>query len=415
MKGIVHRVEDYLQTDITYLTQGSFWLLLGKGGLFAISAIMMVAFANLLPQETFGSYQYVLAFLGLLGIFSLPGLNIALVRSISQKKEGDFKRALRIKFKWSLLGALGMCLGAAWYFYHGQNLLATSFLIGGLFLPPYMILPIFDAYWNGKKRFDLKSKYEILVALLALGFIIPILFITDNLAVLLFVFLFSYTLWNGFFLWRTLRKIENSNTDRESIGLGKNLTIIRGITLVAEHIDKILLWKLLGPVHVAVYTFASLPIQKLISFNPLGPLVLPKLSEPLPNQRKKDLPKKLLKSFTFTVPGAFLLILVAPLIYQLFLPQYTESAQYFQVLGILLALTPLALINMLFVAESRKKELYIVTTVRSIAKVVLYLGLIPIWGIWGVVIGYIIGTVLGDTLLVYFFLRNYSFLPTRVK
>jgi len=59
----------------------------GKVELFLISFAAMVAFGNWLPKEAYGTYQFVLTGLGLLGIFSLPGINTALIKSTAQKKD----------------------------------------------------------------------------------------------------------------------------------------------------------------------------------------------------------------------------------------------------------------------------------------------------------------------------------------
>ncbi len=404
--GVLRWSEKYTQTDMVYVMHGGFWLLLGRAALFFILALTMVAFANWLPPATYGIYQYILAVMGLLGIFSLPGLNTALIISIAQKKEGSLPLIVKTKLKWALLGSLGMFIIAGWYVYQQQNLLVIAFGIAGAFLPFYTVLPVFDAYWNGKKRFDIKTRYEILVAFLAAACIIPTVYFTNNIALILFAFFSSYTLLNGFFLWRTIQHIENSDGDKKSIGLGKSLTIITAIWTLAEYADKIILWKFLGPTQLAVYAFAFQPLQRIIAFNPMGALILPKVSESGTKQTHESLMKKFLKSFAVTLPAAAGLALLAPFIYRIFFPQYMEAVIYFQALSMLIAMAPFVLINMVLVAEMRKKELYIVNITRATIKIGLYLALVPFLSIWGVVTGHIIGSIAGNILLLYFFMRN---------
>lgn len=409
--------EQYTQTDMVYVMHGGLLLLLGRAGLFFILALMMVAFANWLPPTTYGTYQYVLAVMILFGIFSLPGMNTALVKSIARKKEGSLALIVKKRLEWASLGSLGMFVLAAWYISQGQHLLGITIGIGGAFLPLYNVLPIFEAYWNGKKRFDVKIKYEIIVASLTAICIIPTVYFTTNIAVILFVFFSSHILLNGFFLWRTLRQTENSEEDKEGVDLGINLTIIMAIWTIAEYADKIILWKFLGPAQVAIYAFAFQPLQRMIAFNPMSALILPKVSEGDTKQIYGSLMKKFFRSFAITIPAAAGLILIAPFAYRIFFPQYMESVIYFQTLSVLIALTPFVLINTALVVEMRKRELYVVNVAKAMIKIGLYLILVPLLGIWGVVTGYIAGTIIGDILLLYFFMRirNHLLLPAIAK
>ena len=401
--GLLRWSEKYLQTDMVYVMHGGLWLLAGRIGLFLVFALMMVAFGNLLPQETYGIYQYVLAILGFLTVFSLPGLHTALIRSIARKKEGSLSLIVKTRLKWALLGSIGMLVISVWYFLQEQTLLGAAFAIGGLFLPLYTVLSVFDAYWNGKKRFDVKTKYELTVAFLAAIFIIPTLFFTNNILIILVVFFASYALFNGLFLWQTLKKTENTEVDKEVIGLGKHISVMAAIISLAEYVDKIIVWMFLGPVQLAIYSFALQPLQRLINLNPIGPLSMPKVSEKDVNTIQEGLMQKFFKGLLITIPFGIGLALLAPVVYPIFFPQYGESVIYFQVLSLLIMMTPFALLNTALVVKARKKELYIIHTTKSATKIGLYLALVPFLGLWGVVVGQVVGAAMGNTLLLYFF------------
>lgn len=405
---ILYLSEKYAGTDILYLTKSSFWFILGKGAILFIYFLLMVAFANLLPKETYGIYQYLISFVGLFGIFALPGINIALIKSIVQGNDNSLLLALKTKLTWSLLGSFGMFLGTIWYLYNGETTLAIAFFIGGIFLPLYTSFPIFEAYWNAKKNFKQKSKYEVLAAFLSSIGIILVLYLSNNIITILFVFFGSYVLFQGFFLWRTIQQLKNGGEDLSFIKFGKHLSIITAISIFAEHIDKILLWKFLGPMQLAIYSFAIIPLQKIMSLNPMGPLALPKLNENFNTDIRQNLIKKFLKSFILTIPVSIILILLAPFIYQTFLPQYQESVIYFKILSILIAFLPFALLRIMFVVKTYRKELYIISIIRSLSKIILYLILIPYFGILGAVLGNIIGEIIGNSVLLYLFLKPIS-------
>src|SRR3990167_10664736 len=83
--------ERYTKTDMVYLASGGFWLVLGQI-IFALSAfILAVAFANLVPQATYGTYKNLTSMAAMFAIFSLPGMAVAVTRASAQGNEQDRK------------------------------------------------------------------------------------------------------------------------------------------------------------------------------------------------------------------------------------------------------------------------------------------------------------------------------------
>ena len=58
--------ERYSKTDMLYLVRGGFWLSLNHIAASVSSLILAVAFANLIPAETYGTYRYVLSIIWLM-------------------------------------------------------------------------------------------------------------------------------------------------------------------------------------------------------------------------------------------------------------------------------------------------------------------------------------------------------------
>jgi len=54
---LLRRSEKYFKTDMVYLAHGGFWLTLGQIISSAASFLLAIAFANLLPKETYGTYK----------------------------------------------------------------------------------------------------------------------------------------------------------------------------------------------------------------------------------------------------------------------------------------------------------------------------------------------------------------------
>jgi O-antigen/teichoic acid export membrane protein len=395
----------YAQTDMNYVISGGTWLLAGKIALATISFVVTLAFANWLPRETYGKYQYLITTLSLLGIFTLPGIHTALVKSIAQGKEGTLSLAVREKMKWGLIGSL-VALGiSGWYFLRQNPLLGTAFLIGAFFLPALETFHIYLQFWNGRKEFGRQMRYEVISAFFSAIFLVLAIYLSDNLIVIIATLLASRTFFDWLFYQRTLRQIKNKEEDSKAISFGKHLTIINFFTVIAAHIDKILIWKFLGAAQVAVYTFAQLPIQKIISTIPLVQLALPKLGEQNIAEKKVNIFKKFLKLFFVFLPLTLLFIFSAPFIYKIFFPQYNESIRYFQILSLLIALVPFSLLIASLVADLRQKELYIVNTAPQFLKIILFLSLTPIFGIWGAVASLLFTQILVSLLALFYFRR----------
>lgn len=395
--------ERYTKTDMVYLAKGSFWWVLSQVVVAGISFLTMMFFSRWLPKEVFGAYQYVLSVLAILGIFSLPGMQTALVRAVAKGREGMLYLCAKEKFRWSLIGVMGSLALSVWYFLHQNFLLGSSFLIASFFFPFPRISNLSFNFWQGKKRFDIQAKYLIVVNILEAVVFIPVLFFTNNLFIVLFVYFLSRSLFRALFFRVTLKKVKNHQKDKETLSFGKHLTLMQAIGIFSQQIDKVIIWQFLGPVSVAIYSFSQIPLQRIQGLIPISPLALPKLSEKDVKEIKKGLLKKFFRLFLFSVPFALFLFLTAPLFYKLVFPQYLISVPYFQVLVLGLIFFPFSLLSTSLIAEMKKKEIYISSFVVPFLRIILFLILIPFWGIWGVVLAIVFTQFFGSILIYYLF------------
>ena len=107
MKGLLNKIykilrysEKYTKTDMVYLAKGEFWLVSGQIISSAATFLLAIAFANLLPKETYGIYKYVLSIFGLLAISTLRGVEAALSQAVAKNYDGDFLVILKTKMKY---------------------------------------------------------------------------------------------------------------------------------------------------------------------------------------------------------------------------------------------------------------------------------------------------------------------------
>ena len=397
--------EKYTGTDMIYLVRGGSWLTFGKA-VEALSGLgIMVLFGFLISKETFGAYQYILSIAAIVGIFSLYGIDTALIRTVARGNEKMLVPCFKTKLKWGSIGGLISLIISFWYFSQQNFQLGLSFLIVALSLPFINALLVSFSFWQGKKRFDVHNKYYIFYCLLSAFLLAAAIVLTKNLPWLVLGHFLGFAV-AGFIIYKlTVKNISQGEEEKETISFGKHLTLMNAAVIISTYIDKIIIWKFLGPISVAIYTFAERPVLKFKNLAPISALALPKLSQSNIKEIKKGLLKKFLKLFSVAGLLALIYILICPYIFKIIFPEYLNSIIFSQVLAIILIFSPFDLLSTSFLAAMKKKELYLIQTVAPILKIILFLILIPLFQIWGAVFSVLISQTLNGLLILYFFLK----------
>jgi O-antigen/teichoic acid export membrane protein len=405
-KEILLWSQKYTKTDMVYLARGGFWLTLGQGISSISSFLLAIAFANLLPKETYGTYKYILSIASILAIPTLSGMGTAVTQAVARGYEGSLIPALKTKIRWGLLGGLASLILAGYYFYQGNTTLTISFLISAVFLPFMDSFGIYDDFLQGKKLFDFSSKYLIISQIIAISSLIVVLWSTKNLFFILLAYFTSWTLLRFTFFKLTLKKFSpNQSEDVKTISYGKHLSLVDILNLIAGQLDKIILFHFLGPISLAIYSFAVAPIAQIRSFlKPIVPLSLPKLASGESERIKKTLLPKLLKFFLILLIIVIAYIISAPFFYKIFFPKYLDSIKYSQYLALVLLFFPKKLLTVTLLAQAKIREIYI-SIAGSLFYIVLLFVLTPFYGIFGVITAEIISHILNTLLLLYLFRR----------
>jgi len=389
----LRKSQKFTGTDNVYLaTQGSY-LTIGNIISALASFLLAMAFARLLPKETYGEYRYLLSIMTVIGIVALPGLGDAFLQSIARGLEGSFKKVIKTKFKWGLMGSLAS-LAVAIYFLIIQNpSLAISFLIAAIFFPLMVSSEIYLSYLAGKRLFGIQVKYNTISQVLAIISIIITLFLTKSLIVLVLIYFLSNTFLRIYFLFQTIKKNPpNKNEESGTISFGKHLSFLRIIKTISGQLDQVLLFNILGPIQVAIYSFATLPIREInIFLQNIRLLALPKLSTQLKKDIKKTLLKKVGRGTLLIIPFVVAYILIAPYVYKIFFPQYTESVIYSQLFALTLIAFPASMIALSFQAQMMKKELYKFNIISPFIQIIFLIILTPLYGILGTIMARLIG------------------------
>jgi len=389
---LLRQSEKYTKTDMVYLIKGGTWLTMEKVISTLCSFLLALAFANLLPKETYGFYKYILSISSLLAIPTLGGIDTAIFQAVSRGYEGSVIKGLKTKIRWGILGGL-VSLGLAGYYYlNDNNTLTISFLIIAAFSPLMESFNIYNSFLAGKKLFDTKVKYSTAVHFLSIASLITILFLSKNIFVILLVYFSSYTLFRFIFLVLTLKKsFLNKKEDPQTISYGKHLTFMGVIGTFANCLDKILVFHYLGAIELAIYSFAVIPTEQLKGFlKNIRVLTLPKLSVRTTKEIKTAIFQKMVRFALFIAVGIAIYIFLAPYFYNIFFPQYNESVFYSQIFSISLITSVAILPITALEAKIAKKQLYQLTIYSPFIQIALLILFIYFYGLWGIILARLI-------------------------
>lgn len=406
---ILRQTEKYTKTDMLYLAQGSFWLGIGQivssGSAFLIS----IAFANLLPPETYGVYKYILSILGLLAITTLNGMDPSITQAVSRGFDGTVLPAVKTRMKWGLLGSILSLLIAYYYFTQDNITLAISLSIVAIFLPLYESIDMYGSFLVGKKLFNIHTSFNSIRKIIGLIAMIATLFLTDNLYIIMTVFFLSALLPTTVLFLKTYRKYkENDAVDKDALSYGKHLSFINVITAILGQLDKILVFQYIGAVDLAIYALATAPTDQIKGLlKNVNLLAFPKFANQTKEETSKTIWGKVWVLLLVSIIIVGIYILLAPYFFNIFFPKYLDSIPYSQLLSI--SLIPVIISGFLytsFESQKSKSELYKFNIYTNIFNLILLFPLIYFWGLLGAVLSRTLTRFFG-MILSFILMKNY--------
>lgn len=392
---LLRHSEKYIKTDMIYLVKGSFWLVLGQI-ISAITAfLLLLAFANLIEPSVYGNYKYLLSIFGLLSIFSLTGMGNAVSRAVARGFEGSVVDSFKTKIKWASVGSIVIIMLAIYYWLQGNNNLPIPLILAALFLPLMQASLIYGDFLSGKKIFTALTKFSSLTSVLVTFLLIIILFLTKNLFIIIAAYLIGYTSLNFIFFTIVLRKFKpNQKTDDQTISYGKHLSLMDILNIIANYLDRLLIFQFLGATELAIYSLAIAPPEKLKGYlKNIYTLAIPKFSLRSREEIKATIYKKMSRFALFIIVIIILYIIFIPFVFRLFFPKYLISVVYSQIFAIGLIGTTAALPQSALLSQMAKKQLYQINIIIPLVQIFLLFVLIYFWGLWGAIIARLITRV----------------------
>ncbi len=151
-KRFTNFVGQTLGVDAEYLIRNGFWVSFRYGLVSTIGLVTTILFTGMASKEVYGAYQYTLSFVAFFSFFSLPGLNIAALKSVVKGNNNAVFQAIKWSFLSSLLG-IPCILGYGLYHQGTQEIPGTLLLIVAIAFAPFYALNTWYVFYEGRQDF----------------------------------------------------------------------------------------------------------------------------------------------------------------------------------------------------------------------------------------------------------------------
>lgn len=400
LNSLLRFAERHTKTDMTYFARSGAWSNLSSLTVTLFSFVLYLAFAHFLSKETYGTYQYLLSIATLVGSLTLTGMSTSVARSVANGYEGALKQAVRIQLKWAIVPAVAALIGSAYCFYSGSANIGIGLILIAIGTPLIYTFNLYSSFLLGKKDFRRGFIFNLCVNVPFYGSLIlvsiagesPLLLLAVNLAAQAIGYYFAYR--------ATLRVYRPRNVvSPGSVRYGAHLSIMGTLNAVANQLDSLLVFHILGPAQLAIYSFATaIPdrLSGLLKFIPSA--ALPRFAVRSEQEVRAGIKARIALAITGILLCVTAYAAVAPFFYKFFFPAYVEAAPY----SALYALTILGIVTQIILAalsaHERIRPLYAFNTIMPILQIGTQVTGMLIYGLWGLIIGKVMVTIVAIML-----------------
>lgn len=224
-----------------------------------LSLALVVVLVRVLSKDEFGQYQFVVAAVGFLNVFALPGIQTAITQSVARGFDGTYRKAVPVVLASSMLGSAGLAGLACQQWFWGRPSLAPALLAASLLFPFAQGLQHWISFQSGKGLFRLNSIYQgIGFAISNLGGIAAVLLIHPSFVLVTLVtntVLSVQNVWVSSTVFR--RIVPSAPVEEKAISYGIQTSVFGVFNMAGNYMDKFLLFYLLSPEALAVYVVAE--------------------------------------------------------------------------------------------------------------------------------------------------------------
>jgi O-antigen/teichoic acid export membrane protein len=399
--SLLRKSERYTKTDMVYLAKGGGWLFSGQGISVIASLFLALAFANLIDPEEYGNYKYVLSLAGIVSTLTLSGLGTAVMRAVARNHEGTLSYAFRMSLFWSVGMIIISAIGGVYYLLHDNQFLGFSLFIIGVASPIATASALYQPFLLGKRDFKRAALFGVMQSIFPTLSVLLTLLLKAPLLALVGIYFLANTLTLYILYNKTKQLSGNDNIDPIANSLGKHLSLMGILTVVAGKLDSILIFQLLGGTQLAVFSLATaVPDMIRGSLKHITSLATPKFAAKTKEEMKTAVWSKTKIVFLVTALISLSYIITAPFLFTILFPKYIASIHYSQVYSLTL-LTSLLVASAYFDSQVAVKERYILTVVINATAILSVVLGIYWFGLWGAIFARLFTRIINVSLSAY--------------
>lgn len=342
----------------------------------AIGLATSVAFARLSTKEIFGQYQFVLSILAFFSVFSLPGLNLAALKSVSHGEIGVVSQAVRLSFFGGILATPFLVGYGVYVLFSGNHdiIIGWSCIVFGFLFPLLNAPNTWYVYYEGRLRFlpvvvRVIGSSALTALLLFLG-----LWNRVGMLSLISIWFFTSILFSWFFYWEVAKEEQKNKSDSSKLDVryGLRVTAQKFVVSLTENIPIIAISFFLGFEAVANFQVASVFVGAVSGLlGALTAMTLPVIFSDINNKHSKLL---LYSIFSGIIASLGYALFVEILFLFVYGNQYYESLELARLFIFIPFLVSLRLyFSNIFTARGESYRIVLVYGVANVISIVLFL------------------------------------------
>jgi len=389
VKKLQRKAQALLGVDLGYFAENIPGQFMSEAFILGCSFLTSVILARLTSLEVYGQYQYYLSILGLLTIFSLPGMNTAVNQAVARGHDQVFIEGVKARLRWSVLGSVAIFGIGIYYHLQGSTTLSRCFMVSAVLLPPYFSFDTLNYFLYGKMKFNKSALYRSIIKIIETAVVITVIVFSGSLFWIVLAYILSFSATGFFFLARTVKSERlNQSMDKEAIAYGKRLTLIGIIPTLANQYDKLIIANFLGFDDLAIYSVALIVQNITVPFDLVQNIAFPKLASMDKEAAKAAIRKKGLYLVGATGLVCAIAILITPyLIPLLYTSRFASSIFYAQLIVVSVFFRmPGANYALLFKTQKGITQLLKIGIFTQVLKIILLTVLVPEFGLLGAVV-----------------------------
>lgn len=350
-----------------------------------------------LSQSQFAEYNLIISYIALFSAFSLPGMRGAVMQSTARGCNSFYAKAQKAMCVGTIIGAIALLIFAYMHKFNEDysSTLWIGLVFASLFFPFYQGLTLWQGRLSGGKKFKLLSVLQGVTSIVTYLIIIYILieYEPEDYLLLIIIYLFIPSSLNLIMFlvdWLAYKKetiVEEDEENESMMSYGLKTSFFSGFHSVALRLDSFVLFYLISPEVMAIYTIANKIPEMLRSVTQtLATILAPRFAK---NAKLTSAISNAIKLYSLGFGVAIIVLTFTAYPYLmnfLFSDKYADATLYSQIIMCSLIIGNVANLKFRFIRSHKDSESYKnVTLIISFTKVLTAIILIPIVGIWGAI------------------------------